>query len=244
MAINSKLKSVHYLLFRQQSFARRITTDRWYPSFPSFWLSWRGIGLLSVHNLCSVCFHNFSGFGIREREGENIFPSINQSIYCLKLLFPEQTNSFVCDTYFSTKLDYIQYFFSFIFFFNTGDLLYYSYRALDIPSMILTTIRECKTLHLISVVFFLQAAGGNCLLIITSKKNPIQVVYRSVLSFTVLLVFNDRVVQYYCFPARTKPCYRVLTNAELIWVITEREEKRERANMVIQSHSSPVIFTE
>lgn len=143
LAINSKLKSVHYLLFRQQSFARRITTNRWYPSFPSFWLSWCGIGLLSVHNLCSVCFHNFSGFGIRGREGENIFPSINQSIYCLKLLFPEQTNSFVCDTYFSTMLDYIQYFFLY-FFFNTGDLLYYSYRVMDIPSMILTTIREWK----------------------------------------------------------------------------------------------------
>lgn len=243
MAINSKLKSVHYLLFRQQSFARRITTDRWYPSFPSFWLSWCGIGLLSVHNLCSVCFHNFSGFGIREREGENIFPSINQSIYCLKLLFPEQTNSFVCDTYFSTKLDYIQYFFLYFFstqgifcIIGTGQWIYLQWYSQQSGNE--------KTLHLISVVFFLQAAGGNCLLIITSKKNPIQVVYRSVLSFTVLLVFNDRVVQYYCFPARTKPCYRVLTNAELIWVITEREEKRERANMVIQSHSSPVIFTE
>lgn len=171
MAINSKLKSVHYLLFRQQSFARRITTDRWYPSFPSFWLSWRGIGLLSVHNLCSVCFHNFSGFGIREREGENIFPSINQSIYCLKLLFPEQTNSFVCDTYFSTMLDYIQYFF--LYFFSTqgifciivaGHWIYLQWYSQQSGN--------AKTLHLISVVFFLQAAGGNCLLIITSKKIP------------------------------------------------------------------------
>lgn len=87
------------------------------PFFFSFWFSWRSIGLLSAHNLCSVCFHNFSGFGIREREGENIFPSINQSICCLKLLFPEQTNSFVCDKYFfSTKFDYFQYFFPIFFF--------------------------------------------------------------------------------------------------------------------------------
>lgn len=136
--------SVHYLVFKQQPLAPRITTDRWYPSFFSFWFSWRSIGLLSAHNLCSVCFHNFSGFGIREREGENIFPSINQSICCLKLLFPEQTNSFVCDKYFFfTKFDYFQYFFP-IFFFNPGDLPYYSCIAMDIPSVVLTTIRECK----------------------------------------------------------------------------------------------------
>lgn len=241
MAINSKLKSVHYLLFRQHSFARRITTDRWYPSF---WLSWRGIGLLSVHNLCSVCFHNFSGFGIREREGENIFPSINQSIYTASNYYsPSKRTRLFAIRIFPLCLT-TSNIFSFIFFSTQGIfciivaghwiyLQWYSQQS-----------GNEKTLHLISVVFFLQAAGGNCLLIITPKKNPIQVVYRSVLSFTVLLVFNDRVVQYYCFPARTKPCYRVLTNAELIWVITEREEKRERANMVIQSHSSPVIFTE
>lgn len=138
-------KSFQTLVFKQQPLAPRITTDRWYPSF--FLSGFLDAVLVYSQLTIYALFASIISLALvseREREGENIFPSINQSICCLKLLFPEQTNSFVCDKYFFfTKFDYFQYFFP-IFFFNPGDLPYYSCIAMDIPSVVLTTIRECK----------------------------------------------------------------------------------------------------
>lgn len=127
--------------------------------------SWCGIGFLSVPDLCFVSFHNS-----RVLVSEGIFFSINQSIFSLELLFPQQTNSFVYNMYFSQAFSE----FLIILLFGNGrrGIFFHSWKWHNtLRKSIVLPIWKIKLLARYTVigVFFSSSWEANCGLIITGN---------------------------------------------------------------------------
>ena len=203
--------------------------------------SWCGIGFLSVPDLCFVSFHNS-----RVLVSEGIFFSINQSIFSLELLFPQQTNSFVYNMYFSQSFSE----FLIILLFGNGrrgiflsflEVTQYPQKKYSPTNM------KNKTLSQVQVdrFFFSSSWEANCGLIITgnlsSKYYPAA---KALVTVWVVVKLKQGIARYRVPRNKASPRARVLvfySKPSSFWLITEPLRK---SSHIHRNPDRAVIFTE